>query len=76
MKRSPTNSKSKKKKIQPVSQSFKCFNGLPIEFTFKGEPVTKSNNGQWFHGHWCFPARIKNYEKALKVFVQDWMKKK
>ncbi len=47
-----------------------------IEFTFKGEPVTKSNNTMWWKGKMRIPTRIRKYEKALKEYAILHMQKK
>jgi Holliday junction resolvase RusA-like endonuclease len=47
-----------------------------IEFTFLGEPLTKSNAHKFFRGKVYIPARIRNYEASLKKYAIQCMKKK
>jgi Holliday junction resolvase RusA-like endonuclease len=47
-----------------------------IEFTFRGEPLTKSNAHGFFRGKVSIPARIRNYEAALKAHAIKVMRRK
>ena len=46
-----------------------------ISFTFKGEPLTKSNNAKWWKGRMRIPARIKKYEQALHDYAKKVMQR-
>lgn len=45
-----------------------------VAFTFKGEPLTKSNN-YFFKGHIFVPTKIRKYEKSLKDYAKSVMQK-
>jgi Holliday junction resolvase RusA-like endonuclease len=47
-----------------------------IEFTFKGEPLTKSNAHNFFRGKVSIPARIRKYEAALKAYAIKVMRRR
>lgn len=47
-----------------------------IVFTYRGEPITKSNSTFFGKGRAFIPARYKNYEKGLKEAAKVAIKKK
>jgi Holliday junction resolvase RusA-like endonuclease len=47
-----------------------------IEFTFKGEPVTKSNAHKFYRGKVYIPKAIRDYETALKAYAKKVMRRK
>lgn len=48
---------------------------LVLLFTYRGEPLTKSNNTFFGHGHAFIPKKHRDYEKELKKAVKAAMKK-
>lgn len=68
----PVKKKVAKKKKKKVARK----KPWRVEFTFLGEPLTKSNAYKLYKGKVRIPKRIQNYEASLKVYAIDYMRRK
>lgn len=46
-----------------------------VEFTYKGEPLTKSNAHKFYRGKVRIPKKIKDYEEGLKQYARKVMRR-
>jgi len=67
--------KAKKRRASPKEDTQSSSRELrTVAFTFKGEPLTKSNN-YFFKGHIFVPTKIRKYEKSLENYAKSVMQK-